>query len=118
MKVFDLEDGGRPLEIFPQNSGGLWTVSLRNSALDNVTALSGFHKEGITTEDKLYDIIFYLAQDHPGGRISSVFLNGSWIEVGAQWIHGQNNEVWKLAHKYGLLSTITSSEGEGKKLIN
>jgi monoamine oxidase len=80
--------------------------------------LSVFHKEGMTTEDKSFDIIFYLAQDCPGGRIRSVFLNGSWIEVGAQWIHGQNNEVWKLAHKYDLLSTVTSSEGEGKKLIN
>jgi monoamine oxidase len=60
-------------------------------------------------------LVLYSAQDHPGGRISSVFHNGGWIEAGAQWIHGQNNEVWKLAHKYDLLSTVTSSEGEGKK---
>jgi len=59
----------------------------------------------------------FAAQDHPGGRISSVFHNGSWIETGAQWIHGQNNELWKLADQYDLLSAVTSSEGEGKKLI-
>ena len=61
--------------------------------------------------------VLFAAQDHPGGRIRSVFHNGSWIETGAQWIHGQNNEVWKLADRYDLLSAVTSSEGEGKKLI-
>jgi monoamine oxidase len=61
--------------------------------------------------------VLLAAQDHPGGRISSVFHNGNWIETGAQWIHGQNNEVWKLADQYDLLSAVTSSEGEGKKLI-
>jgi monoamine oxidase len=66
--------------------------------------------------DSLHDLIFYTAQDHPGGRISSAFLNGGWIETGAQWIHGQNNDVWKIAHKYDLLSTVTSSEGQGKTL--
>ena len=61
--------------------------------------------------------VSFAAQDHPGGRISSVLHNGRWIETGAQWIHGQNNEVWKLADQYDLLSAVTSSEGEGKKLI-
>jgi monoamine oxidase len=65
----------------------------------------------------MFVLVFFAAQDHPGGRISSVLHNGSWIETGAQWIHGQNNEVWKLADRYDLLSAVTSSEGEGKKLI-
>ena len=61
-------------------------------------------------------VFFFAAQDHPGGKISSVLHNGSWIETEAQWIHGQNNEVWKLADRYDLLSAVTSSEGEGKIL--
>lgn len=64
---------------------------------------------------KVFILVSYSAQDHPGGRINSVFHNGRWIETGAQWIHGENNEVWKLADKYDLLSTVTSCEGEGKK---
>jgi monoamine oxidase len=80
-----------------------------------MNALTIFCKKSIKTEDKSYGLTICIAQDHPGGRISSVLLNGCWIETGAQWIHGQNNEVWKLAHKYDLLSTVTSSEGEGKK---
>jgi monoamine oxidase len=66
----------------------------------------------------MFVIVMLAAQDHAGGRISSVFHNGRWIETGAQWIHGQNNELWKLADRYDLLSNITSSEGEGKKLIH
>ncbi|KAJ9592067.1 hypothetical protein L9F63_001406, partial [Diploptera punctata] len=62
------------------------------------------------------DFVILEAQDHAGGRINSVTLNGGWVEAGAQWIHGQNNEVWRLAHKYNLLSDITSSEGEGPYL--
>jgi monoamine oxidase len=61
--------------------------------------------------------VLFAAQDHPGGRISSVFHNESWIETGMQWIHSQNNEVWQLADRYDLLSAVTSSEGDGKKLI-
>lgn len=118
MKDFGLEGARRPLEMVTQSNNGLWNVSLGNSVLDSINTLTVFHKEGIKTEDKSFDVILYLAQDHPGGRISSVFLNGGWIEVGAQWIHGQNNEVWKLAHKYDLLSSVTSSEGQGKMLTN
>jgi hypothetical protein len=117
MKDLDLEDGGRSLEIFSWTTGGSQTMSLGQSVLDNVHAFTVSRKEDMNTEDRLFDTL-YSAQDHPGGRISSVFLNRGWIELGAQWIHGQNNEVWKLAHKYDLLSTVTSSEGEGKKLIN
>ena len=64
----------------------------------------------------MFVLVLFAAQDHPGGRISSLLHNGSWIETGAQWIHGQNNEVWKLADRYDLLSRVTSSEGEGKIL--
>jgi hypothetical protein len=34
-----------------------------------------------------------------GGRIKSEKINGSWIEHGAQWIHGGNytNPLWKFA---------------------
>ncbi|XP_021918923.1 spermine oxidase-like isoform X2 [Zootermopsis nevadensis] len=75
--------------------------------------IAGLAAAKTLVDNGLGDIIILEAQDHSGGRISSMFLNGGWIETGAQWIHGQNNEVWKLAHKYDLLSTVTSSEGEG-----
>ncbi|XP_069688815.1 uncharacterized protein [Periplaneta americana] len=64
-------------------------------------------------ENGVQNIKILEAQDRPGGRIHSVCLDGGWVETGAQWIHGQNNEVWRLAQKYNLLSSITSAEGEG-----
>nr|CAD7574731.1 unnamed protein product [Timema californicum] len=55
------------------------------------------------------------AQCCPGGRILSIPLDdeGSWIEMGAQWVHGEGNAVWELAHQRELLSDIISAEGEG-----
>ncbi|CAG2061921.1 unnamed protein product, partial [Timema podura] len=33
--------------------------------------------------------------------------------MGAQWVHGEGNAVWELAHQRELLSDIISAEGEG-----
>lgn len=58
------------------------------------------------------------AQDHPGGRILSISHNEGWVEAGAQWIHGQNNDIFRIANLHALLSDIVSAEGLGRVFIN
>ena len=41
------------------------------------------------------------AQERVGGRICSLPLNGSFVEIGAQWIHGLGeNPIWKLVQDF------------------
>nr|CAD7404259.1 unnamed protein product [Timema poppensis] len=63
----------------------------------------------------IHNCVLLEAQCCPGGRILSIPLDdeGSWIEMGAQWVHGEGNAVWELAHQRELLSDIISAEGEG-----
>ncbi|XP_054259347.1 spermine oxidase-like isoform X2 [Macrosteles quadrilineatus] len=59
------------------------------------------------------------AQDRAGGRVSSVAVDNTgqnYIELGAQWIHGENNPVFQLAKQADLLSSVTSDEGQGMYL--
>lgn len=67
-------------------------------------------------------IVYYiclcaLGQEHAGGRVHSVPIDGSarnYVELGAQWVHGENNPIYELANQDQLLSNITSEEGLGK----
>lgn len=46
-------------------------------------------------------------------KIADNQSHSEFVEVGAQWVHGQGNPVYKLAESRGLLSSIVSSEGQG-----
>lgn len=53
-----------------------------------------------------------------GGRVQSFPCNDSFVEIGAQWIHGQDDNIaYELAKEYQLLADYTSAEGEGKTVI-
>lgn len=62
------------------------------------------------------DIIILEAKGRVGGRIQSVEIMDGFIEFGAQWLHGNNNELYELANQHQLLSKTPSFEGEGKFL--
>ncbi|KAG8237512.1 hypothetical protein J437_LFUL017562, partial [Ladona fulva] len=53
------------------------------------------------------------AQSYAGGRIRSLPFKDSFLELGAQWIHGERNNIFKLAQQYNLTSNVSSEEGEG-----
>lgn len=65
----------------------------------------------------------FLAKSTPGGRIQTQFLprsseHGAYpsvdkLELGAQWIHGEENDLCKLAKSSGQLHSKTSWEGKG-----
>lgn len=60
-------------------------------------------------------------QSRIGGRISTIEMmnlrdnvkNKINIDTGAQWLHGKNNELFKLANNFNLIRPEESSEGEG-----
>lgn len=54
------------------------------------------------------------AQDAPGGRIRSINTNWGVLELGAQWLHGENTQLFKLAQSKGLISKESSAEGQGQ----
>ncbi|XP_063220587.1 peroxisomal N(1)-acetyl-spermine/spermidine oxidase-like [Bacillus rossius redtenbacheri] len=60
----------------------------------------------------LTDFVVLEAQACPGGRVQTLEVDGRWLEAGAQWVHGQNHSVWRLASDRGLLSDSVSAEGE------
>ncbi|ETN63661.1 spermine oxidase [Anopheles darlingi] len=67
------------------------------------------------------------AQSVPGGRISTKTLRkhhtgtgpkgaNQFVEAGAQWLHGRQNELHEVAKRNGLLREETSEEGLGEFL--
>lgn len=61
--------------------------------------------------------ITFLGQEQAGGRVHSIPIDGSarnYIELGAQWVHGENNPIYELANQEQLISNVTSDEGQGK----
>lgn len=46
--------------------------------------------------------------------LSSNKSDVSWLELGAQWLHGQGSHLYRIAESNSLISDVTSSEGLGK----
>lgn len=61
-------------------------------------------------ENGINNIIVLEAEDRIGGRVNSVEFGGSWVDLGGQWCHGeQNNIVYELVKDLDLLSSSTNS---------
>lgn len=59
----------------------------------------------------------FSGQEFAGGRVHSEPIDNSarnYVELGAQWVHGENNPIYELANQEQLMSNITSEEGQGK----
>lgn len=70
-------------------------------------------------ENGVFDIALLESTDRLGGRIHSVQVDGGkFIELGAQWIHGENNKFIQYAKKHNLITDAISHEGEGCFLRN
>lgn len=59
------------------------------------------------------DILLLEAQDQAGGRIRSEQVAAGYVDLGAQWLHGDNNALWKISASNNLLSNTTIYEGRG-----
>ncbi len=70
----------------------------------------GLHAAYTLAENGTTSVIVLEAQDRIGGRINSFATNGDWIELGAQWIHGQGkNPLWKFVQKNKVLIRLLQS---------
>ncbi|XP_062413010.1 polyamine oxidase (exo-N4-amino) 1 isoform X1 [Sardina pilchardus] len=61
----------------------------------------------------LKDVTIIEASGVAGGRIAKAFLDKSWVDTGAQWIHGatEANPVYSLLRQQGLLQDVVTEEG-------
>lgn len=84
-----------------------YQVVIVGAGISGLSAAKTLHDNGVT------DIVILEAQNKPGGRISSVKFEESFLELGAQWIHGEKNEVFRICQANGLLTQEYSCEGEG-----
>lgn len=82
-------------------------VVIIGAGMAGLGAALKLHRNGMN------DFLIIEAQNQAGGRIESVEVNGKFVDLGAQWIHGSQNLLYKLASKHGLLSEEVSVEGLG-----
>jgi spermine oxidase len=65
------------------------------------TGLSGMSAAAKLIEKGFNDIIILEAEDRIGGRIHSVPFGSGYIDLGAQWCHGQGkNVIYELVNRY------------------
>ncbi|XP_076134099.1 polyamine oxidase (exo-N4-amino) 1 [Alosa pseudoharengus] len=59
------------------------------------------------------DVTIIEASGGAGGRIAKACLGTSWVDTGAQWIHGASeaNPVYSLLQQQGLLEDVVTEEG-------
>ncbi|KAL1501375.1 hypothetical protein ABEB36_006705 [Hypothenemus hampei] len=75
--------------------------------------LAGLGAAHTLINNGITDFCILEAQSQAGGRIKTIEVEGKPLDLGAQWMHGQNNYLYQLARKNNLLSDIVSEEGLG-----
>ncbi|KAG8198798.1 hypothetical protein JTE90_007102 [Oedothorax gibbosus] len=69
------------------------------------------------TKNNFNNISIFEAQDKIGGRVSTVDCDDHVLELGAQWIHGQNNALYDFSNAHKLLPYLQKVVNEGKGLF-
>lgn len=59
------------------------------------------------------DFILLEAQNRPGGRIETLQIGSSTIDLGAQWVHGTDTDLYDILQENKLIHPVTSDEGLG-----
>ncbi|GAU91343.1 hypothetical protein RvY_03614 [Ramazzottius varieornatus] len=84
-----------------------------------VAAASRLHEHGFGNVRVLE------AQGRSGGRVfSEKYADGSFVEYGAQWIHGEDHEVYRLAKEHDLIfdkrqdSLVDEDEATGELVLD
>ncbi|KAK6635766.1 hypothetical protein RUM44_001020 [Polyplax serrata] len=84
-----------------------YKVIIVGAGISGLSAAQTLHENGLN------DLLVVEAQSKPGGRISTVKIDDYHLELGAQWIHGEKNDVFSICDRNNLLTEVYSSEGEG-----
>ena len=62
--------------------------------------VAGLHAAFKLGQLGIRDVVILEALDRIGGRIHTIPVNGDWVELGAQWIHGRGeNPLWKFVQE-------------------
>lgn len=73
-------------------------IVIIGAGLAGVTALSELLDNGYR------NVVLLEAQDRVGGRIQTVPFGANVADLGAQWVHGEkNNVIYEMVSRYGLL---------------
>jgi spermine oxidase len=73
-------------------------VSIVGGGAAGISALSRLLEGGYK------NITLLEAQDYMGGRIKTIPLGSNVVDLGAQWVHGEEeNIVYEIVRKYNLL---------------
>jgi phytoene dehydrogenase-like protein len=63
--------------------------------------ISGYSAASKLMENGFDDVIILEAEDRIGGRINTIPFNDGFIDLGAQWVHGQqNNIIYEMTHEH------------------
>ncbi|XP_077543951.1 uncharacterized protein LOC144156045 isoform X3 [Haemaphysalis longicornis] len=98
----------QPTKAGMASAEDLFVEGGRNEITARVLILGG-GVAGLTAANRLYEhgfrnVTILEARDRPGGRTYSKAFGDSYIECGAQWIHGQDgNAVFQIANENGLV---------------
>ncbi len=78
-----------------------------------ISALSRLLENGYT------NVTLLEAQDYMGGRVKTIPFGSNVVDLGAQWVHGEeDNIVYEIVRKYNLLDrTPYAWLGRGGKYI-
>ena len=70
----------------------------------------GLHAAYTLSEKGISNVVVLEAQERIGGRINSKQINDGWIELGAQWIHGQGeNPLWKFCQEKNVSAFVMNN---------
>lgn len=88
-------------------SSNIHQVIIIGAGISGLSAARHLRKNGVT------NIIILEATSKPGGRIQTQVFGKGIIELGAQWIHGEQNEFCQLVKASNHRNVKTSWEGKG-----
>lgn len=86
-------------------------VLVIGAGISGLSAARHLQKNGIT------DVTILEATDKAGGRIHTEKFGNGLVELGAQWIHGEQNEFCQLVKTSNHRNIKTSWEGKGCIII-
>lgn len=85
----------------------MYTVAIVGGGVAGLAAAKTLVDAGVK------DIVILEADDRIGGRAHTITLEDGFLEIGAQWIHGNQNPMYKFAEQNNLISEESIGEARG-----
>ncbi|CAG9809765.1 unnamed protein product [Chironomus riparius] len=77
------------------------TMAVDKSVIIIGSGISGYSAASKLLENGFNDVIILEAEDRIGGRINTIPYDDGFIDLGAQWVHGQQgNIIYEMTHEH------------------